>query len=561
MRRVARLFLSLLVVPACNPPPVPAPAVATPTPPPAVAPDAPPPGPPPPSVETIREHTRALSADDMDGRRPGTPGAARAVAYIIDQMKAIGLRPGGVDGSWTQTVPMRSVVTDPARVALATVVDGAARPLAFGTDIVISTFRAAGTHRVDAELVFVGYGVTAPEYGWDDYDGVDLSGKIAVVLVGDPPLGADRFAGDALTYYGRWSYKFEQAERAGARGVLIVHETEPASYGWNVIHTSWTHARTHVPQAQAGDPVGLVGWLSRDTAAALASACGTSLEAWHQQAIDPAFVPAPLGASLRGEFVTSESRTQDVNVLGRLDGTRWPQQTVAMTAHWDHLGHGAETTPGVDAIYNGAVDNASGVAGMLAVAAQLQVRVAAGRPLGRSVLFIATTGEEEGLLGSTYFADHPSVPLAELVGVVNLDSMNVHGRTRTIQVIGPGHTTIEDLLREVADAEGRAVVPDEHPGSGGYYRSDHFSFARRGVPAIYVRGGTEMEDGGTEAGRRIGEARSAHYHTVDDEFDASWSFEGTLQDVHTVASLVARIADGESVPQWKPTSEFAGVPR
>jgi Zn-dependent M28 family amino/carboxypeptidase len=276
--------------------------------------------------------------------------------------------------------------------------------------------------------------------------------------------------------------------------------------------------------------------------------------------MDPAFVPSPIGARVVGEFVTSDEKITDVNVIGRLDGAKWPTQAVAITAHWDHLGRGPDTTPGADVIFNGAVDNASGIAAMLAVASELRIRNDSGRPLGRSVLFIATTGEEEGLLGSTWFAMHPTVPLADIVGVVNLDSMNVDGRTRTVQVIGPGHTSIEDVLAEVAKAEGRTVVADEHPGSGGYYRSDHFSFARRGVPAIYLRGGNEMEDGGAAAGEQIGKARAEHYHTVDDELDPSWSFEGTLQDVRTVASLVGRIADDEAKPQWKPTSELAPRP-
>jgi len=511
-----------------------------------------------PTTESLREMTRALSDDAMDGRRPGTPGGARAVTYIIEQMQRIGLAPGGENGGWTQRVPMREVQTDGARTTVALTTSKAKQPLRFPDDIVLSTFAPAGTQRVDAQLVFVGYGVTAPEHRWDDYDGVDMNGKIAVVFVGDPPLGDGRFAGDALTYYGRWSYKFEEAQRHGAAGVLIIHETEAASYGWNVIHTSWTHGRTQVESSDGeGGALATMGWITKDVASALARACGTSLDQWHTIAIDPAFVPQPLDARLVGEFVTTDEKIADVNVIGRLDGGRWPKQAVAITAHWDHLGHGPETTPGADVIFNGAVDNASGIASMLAVASELRMRSSSGRPLGRSVLFVATTGEEEGLLGSTWFATHPTVPLADIAGVVNLDSVNVDGRTRTVQVIGPGHTSLEDLLAEVVKAEGRTVVADEHPGSGGYYRSDHFSFARRGVPAIYLRGGTEMEAGGAAAGEQVGKARADHYHTVDDELDPAWTFAGTLQDVRTVSSLVGRIADAEAMPQWKPTSELA----
>jgi Zn-dependent M28 family amino/carboxypeptidase len=518
-----------------------------------------------PTAASIREMTAALADDAMDGRRPGTPGGARAVAYIIDQMKRIGLSPGGENGEWTQPVPMREVQTDGARTKVAFTTPNGKQAVRFADDIVLSTFAAPGTQQVDAPLVFAGYGITAPEHRWDDYDGIDVSGKIVVVFVGDPPVMDGRFAGDALTYYGRWSYKFEEAQRHGAAGVLIIHETEAASYGWNVIHTSWTHGRTQVEAAaDEGAALAVVGWITTDVAKALATACGTSLDEWHRIAMDAAFTPPVLDAKLVGEFVTTEEKVTDVNVIGRLEGSRWPQQAVAITAHWDHLGH-APTVDGAkpddDAIFNGAIDNASGVASMLAVASELHQRASSGRPLGRSILFIATTGEEEGLLGSTWYASHPTVPLADIAGVVNLDSTNVDGRTRTVQVIGPGQTSLEDVLAEVAEAEGRTVVPDAHPGSGGYYRSDHFSFARRGVPAIYLRGGAEMEDGGTAVGERLGQARAAHYHTVDDEMDPAWTFAGTLQDVHTVASLVGRVADTEAMPTWKPTSEFSNVDR
>lgn len=514
-----------------------------------------------PTAASIREMTTALSSDEMDGRRPGTPGGARAVAYIIEQMTAAGLVPAGEDNGWTQRVPMRAVTTDATRTQLA-FTGALTKPVRFAEDIVVSTYRAAGTHRLDDELVFVGYGITAPEYAWDDFRDVDLAGKIAVVLVGDPPVTDGRFAGDALTYYGRWSYKFEEAQRRGAKGVLVVHETEPAAYGWNVVQTSWTAARSHVPETAAAEtPLAMQGWITQETAEAIAVATGDSLAAWHTLALSKDFRPRVLEAKLRGEFVTTESTSADNNVIGKLAGTRWPEQAVLITAHWDHLGHSTDPAKADDPIYNGAIDNASGIAGMLAVATTLRARAASGRPLGRSVVFIATTGEEEGLLGSEYFVDHPTVPLRDIAGVVNLDSMNVHGRTRTVQVIGPGQSTLEDVLAEVVLAEGRTVVPDSNPGSGGYFRSDHFSFARRGVPAIYVRGGSEMEDGGAAAGEQLAGTRALHYHTVDDELDPSWTFAGTLQDAATVASLVGRVADGEVPPSWKPASEFAKVPR
>lgn len=512
-----------------------------------------------PTTEDLREWTRALSTDEMQGRRPGTPGAAKAVAYIRAEMERIGLKPFD-DEHWTQAVSMRSVATDATRTRLAIAPPrGRARDLVLGKELVATTYRASGTHRVDAPLVFVGYGVTAPEYQWNDYEDLDVSDKIVVVLVGDPPVGDDRFGGETLTYYGRWSYKFERALEAGALGCLVVHEDGPASYGWNVVENSWSRERFHAvdPDADLPDAMAIQGWISRATAEQLAKQTGSSLAAWHDEATKPDFEARDLGARFVGSFVTTERRVSDVNVIGRLPGKRWPDQAVVITAHWDHLGTKADAKPDEDAVFNGAIDNASGIAGMLAVATSLQAR----DPLGRSVLFVATTGEEEGLLGSDYFAGHSPVPLSAIAAVVNLDSMNVHGRTKTIQVIGPGQTSIEDVLADVAQAEGRTVVGDEHPGSGGYYRSDHFSFARRGVPAIYLRGGSEMEDGGTQRGRELGEVKAKHYHTVDDELDDGWSFEGTLQDVGTIAELVSRVANAEEPPTWRPTSEFASVKR
>lgn len=512
-----------------------------------------------PTVESIRTDVATLSSDDMDGRKPGTLGGKKAVAYIVGQMQAIGLSPGGDAGGWTQAVPMRSVASDPARAKLELVKGSERTALRFGDDWVGTSFRAAGTQRLDAELVFVGYGVTAPEQQWDDYDGVDLAGKVVVVFVGDPPVDDGRFAGPALTYYGRWSYKLERALLAGALGCLIVHESEPASYGWNVVQNSWSRENFHV--VESGEPLppalAVQGWITHEVADALAHSVGSSLAEWHTRALDPAFVAAPLGVTLAGELVTTERTVSDVNVIGELPSTRRNDQAVVITAHWDHLGHDESAAPGTDAIFNGAIDNASGIASMLAVARQLRVHTAAGRPLGRRVIFVATTGEEEGLLGSRWYATHPTVPVADIAGVVNLDSTNIDGTTRTVQVIGRGQTTLEDTLAEVLAAEGRSIVADEHPGSGGYYRSDHFSFAQLGVPAIYLRGGSDMHEGGEAEGKRLGELKAAHYHTIDDELDPAWSFAGTLQDALTVASLVARVADAEAMPQWKPGSEFA----
>lgn len=516
-----------------------------------------------PAVDTelLRRHIVALSDDSMQGRRPGTEGGAKAVAYIIEQMKALGLQPAGENGGFTQTVPMRSVKLDPSRssVSLRTK-PGEPTPLRLGEDVVVGSMGPAGTTQIEAPLVFVGYGVTAPEHGWDDFDGVDLKGKIAVVLVGDPPVDDGRFGGAAMTYYGRWTYKYERALEAGAAGCLIVHETAPASYGWNVVQSSWSAERfdLRTPDGQVPEQLAIQGWIHQDLAERLAAATGRDLAGLHALALAPDFTAMPLDAELVAEVVTTEHAFSDVNIVAAIPGRTRPAEHVLVSAHWDHLGVDPKAAPGADAIFNGAVDNASGIAGMLAVAAGLQAKARAGQGPGRGVLLLATTAEEQGLLGSRYYAEHPLVPLRSIVGVVNIDSMNVHGRTTTLAVTGKGQSTLEDALAEVAAAQGRTLVGDARPEAGSYYRSDHFSFAKRGVPAIDFDGGPAMEDGGLPAGEALAKARAERYHTIEDEYDAAWPLTGALQDVQALTELVLRVSTAEEPPRWMPGSEMAG---
>jgi Zn-dependent M28 family amino/carboxypeptidase len=359
-----------------------------------------------------------------------------------------------------------------------------------------------------------------------------------------------------MTYYGRWGYKFERALEAGAAGCLVIHEDEPASYGWNVVQNGWSGERFDIIEdGEAAVPaLAIQGWISRETAALLAKRSGNTLEQWHEGALEPGFQPIDTGVTLEGVLETTERQLSDVNVLGRLPGASKPEQAVFITAHWDHLGTEDEPADDQDVIFNGAIDNASGIAGMLAVAADLSQRKPA---LHRSVVFLATTAEEQGLLGSRYYATHPLVPIKDILAVVNLDSMNVHGATQTVQVVGNGQTSLEDVLGSIATANGRTVVPDEHPEAGSYYRSDHFAFAARGVPALYFRGGKDMAQGGTAAGEKVAQERARIYHTVHDEFDPSWSFGGALQDARLVAELVAQVANADEAPRWDPGSEFA----
>jgi Zn-dependent M28 family amino/carboxypeptidase len=536
-----------------------APAVTGPTADPATTEPAPAPELPALTIEFLREHTRALSDDALGGRLPGSDGARAAVLSIVEDMQALGLEPAGENGSWTQTVRMRGVTVDQATTTLELAGGkGPAIAMPFGESWVGSSFAAGSEHLLDAELVFLGYGVKAPEQQWDDYAKLDVKGKIVVVFVGDPPVEDGRFAGKAMTYYGRWGYKYEAALAAGAAGCLVIHEDEPASYGWNVPKTSFSSERFTVLAAdgQSAPALAMQGWISAQTADAIAKRGGKSLAKWHELALRPDFKPIVTNLRARGKITTSERVVEDVNVLGRLPGAKQPEQAVILTAHWDHLGTDAKLeAAGEDGIHNGAIDNASGIATMLGVAAELR----RGQPLDRSVVLLATTAEEQGLLGSRYWVANPTVPHADVVAVINLDSMNVYGRTKQVEVVGWGQTTLEDILIELAAEQGRSVVGDSHPEAGSFYRSDHFPFAQVGIPALYFHSGLDMIDGGLEAGEQLRAGIKQRYHTPADEFDESWSFEGALEDAQLVVGVVQAVAAEGATPSYKPSSEFAGL--
>jgi Zn-dependent M28 family amino/carboxypeptidase len=514
------------------------------------------------TAEFLRAATAALAADELGGRLPGSEGAKLATAQIIAWMQAIGLEPAGEGGGWTQTVGMRGVSLDRAATKLELGSGkGQAAAFEFGEAWVGTSFAAGSEHAIDAELVFVGYGVTAPEHGWDDYAKVDVRGKIVLAFVGDPPLDDGRFAGEAMTYYGRWSYKYERALAAGAAGCLVIHEDAPASYGWNVPTTSYSSERFHVlgPGGSIPETLPLQGWISSAAAEAIAERGGHSLAQWHALALAPEFQAIATGLRLQGTLTTRERTVEDVNLLGRLPGATAPDEAVFLTGHWDHLGTDqAKIDAGEDGIYNGAIDNASGVAAMLGVAAELQRRAVAGQPLDRSVVFLFTTAEEQGLLGSRYWVANPTMPLSQVVAVINLDSMNVYGETRAVEVVGWGQTTLEDQVVELAGAQGRTVVPDTHPAAGSFYRSDHFPFALAGIPAMYFNSSLDMVDGGREAGAAIEAGVRERYHTPADRFDPAWSFAGAVQDAELVVGLVSEVARAGAAPRYKAGSEFAG---
>ena len=515
------------------------------------------------SVEFLRETTRALAADELGGRLPGSEGAKLATAQIIALMQQIVLEPAGDDGGWTQTVGMRGVTVDQSKTSLELGSgSGQAAMWKFGEQWVGTSFTAGSEHPIDAEVVFVGYGVTASEHGWDDYEGVDVRGKIVLAFVGDPPLTDGRFGGEAMTYYGRWSYKFERALAAGAAGCLVIHEDAPASYGWNVPTTSFSGERFHPlgPGGSIPESLPLQGWISSAAADEIAKQSGKSLAQWHADALAPEFVAASTNLRLQGVLTTTERQVEDVNVLGRLPGVNVADEAVILTGHWDHLGvDQSKIDAGEDGIYNGAIDNASGIAVILGVAAELRRRTDAGQPLDRSVVFLATTAEEQGLLGSRYWVANPTMPHEKVVAVINLDSMNVYGATKAVEVVGWGQTTLEDDLIRLAQAQGRTVVPDTRPEAGSFYRSDHFPFAQVGIPALYFHSSMDMVDGGREAGDAIAVGVRERYHTPADQFDPAWSFEGTLQDAELVVALLGELGKAGVTPKYKPSSEFAGL--
>ena len=505
------------------------------------------------------EHVRVLASDAFGGRAPGTPGEDRTVDYLQTQFERMGLSPGNGD-SYVQTVPMQETTADPA-TTLRIDVAGQPRTLAFGTDMVLGTRTGQPEVTLAAsDLVFVGYGVDAPERGWNDYAGLDVKGKTVVMLVNDPGFhakDATLFDGERMTYYGRWTYKFEEAARKGAAAALIVHDTEGASYGWDVVRNSWSGAQYDLrPTDDPAPRLPLQGWITGEQAKVLFAEAGMDLDALRAAAGRPGFKPVPVPATASATLKSTVAEKESRNVLALLPGTDRADEVVVYMAHWDHLGTHDATAGDAseDRIYNGAVDNATGVAGILEIAGAL----AAGAKPRRSVLFLAVTLEESGLLGSQYYVAHPAYPLAKTVGVINIDAMNVSGRTRDVTVIGKGNSELEDLLAPIVERQGRRLVEESKPAAGYYFRSDHFNFAKAGVPALYAGAGRDLLDGGTAAGDAASQDYIANrYHKPADEYDAAtWKLDGTVQDLAALFELGLALSYEERWPQWYPGNPF-----
>jgi Zn-dependent M28 family amino/carboxypeptidase len=521
---------------------------------------------PPVDTKLMSQDIKVLSSDAFEGRGPATRAEPKTIAYIVQQFKAAGLAPGGdktkAGRAWTQNVPLAEF--DTAGPVTTTVhADGKTLHWKQGEEVALRAAQTGQTHVSikDAPVVFVGYGVTAPERNWDDFKGVDLHGKIALVLVNDPDFetgpntkdGGD-FGGKAMTYYGRWTYKYEEAARRGALGMIVIHETAPASYGWNTVKNSNTNAVFDIIRKDpAKAHVPLEGWIQREPTIALFKAAGLDFEALKKEAQTRGFHPVTLkGVTWSTDMGVKAQHVVSHNVVGVLPGKTHPNERVIYTAHWDHLGIGLPDAKG-DRIYNGAVDNASGVAGLIEMARLFHDSP---RP-DRTVVFMSVTAEEKGLLGSEYYAANPLYPLATTVADINMDGMNVVGRTHDVTSSGDAPLTLQDDLVAVAKTHGMSFSPDPTPEAGHFYRSDHFSFAKRGVPAMSISAGQDLEKGGKAAGKAAADAYvKDRYHQPADQWESTWDLSGMAQETEVLYDLGARLANSREWPEWKAGAEF-----
>jgi Zn-dependent M28 family amino/carboxypeptidase len=527
-------------------------ACAATAPPMAKAPDVP-----PMPLKIMQDMVREISSDAYEGRAPGTAGEEKTLAEIVRQFKAAGLTPGN-KGSWFQDVPLVELTSTNFSPLMVAGGQGAAISLAQGRDYVVGSYRVVpGTRIKDSELVFVGYGINAPEKGWNDYAGIDMRGKTAVILVNDPDYDSPQigglFNGRAMTYYGRWTYKFEEAARQGAAAALIVHDTYPAAYGWNVVESSWTGPQAMAQTTNDGaDQTQANGWIQNEAAKRILAAAGQDLAALSAAARQKGFRAVPLGLKASLSFDNAIRRFASKNVVGLLPGRERPNEYVLHSAHWDHLGRCKPNAAGDD-ICNGAVDNATGIGSLVALA---HAHRQAGAPQ-RSLIFLAVAAEESGLLGSEYYEANPVFPLAQTVGGVNMDGMVISGPARDVTVVGGGKSELDAILAEVLGIEGRTATPDPVPEKGYYYRSDHFSLAKRGVPMFYVDGGEDLVVGGKAAGAALAKDYTENrYHGPDDEFSESWDWTGMLADLRVFYRLGRSLADSDAWPNWYANDEF-----
>ncbi len=511
------------------------------------------------SSKALLKHIEVLSSDRFAGRLPGTAGEDLSVSYVAEQFKSAGLKPGNTDGTHFQTVPMVGLTPDPA-MRLSFKNGKTSVQLKYLDDFVAWTRHEAPHAGIEnSPLVFVGYGVQAPEYQWDDYKGTELKGKTVVMLVNDPPVPDPRdpkrldpkmFGGDAMTYYGRWTYKYDIGAERGASGILLVHETRPAGYPWSVVQGfGGERFQLDAPDRNMSKAA-VEGWITLEQARKLFALAGKNFDALKKEAVSRTFKPVPLGITASVAFDNKLRRVESRNVIGRLDGSdpKLKDECVVFTAHWDHLGTG---TAG---IYHGASDNASGVAGLIELA---RAYTSLPKAPKRSLLFVSVSGEEQGLLGSEYYVKHPVCPLAKTLADINMDGLNSHGKTRDITVIGLGKSDLDDYARKVAALQGRVLKPDAEPEKGYYYRSDHFEFAIGGVPALDPQAGIDFVGKPPGYGQKLrDEFTQFDYHKPSDVIKPDWDLSGAVQDLQFLWMVGFDVAQATTYPAWKPGAEF-----
>jgi len=507
------------------------------------------------NTDELAADVKVLASDEYEGRFPASPGEEKTIEYLRAEFEKVGLKPGNGD-SYFQEVPLVEITAIPTTDLRIT---GGKKPLefAFGDDFVGVTLRVQEKVTVeDSDMIFVGYGIVAPEYQWNDYEGIDATGKTVVMLVNDPGFATqdpDFFNGRAMTYYGRWTYKYEEAARQGAACAVIIHETAPAAYGWGVVQKGWTGPNfSLVTEDGNASRCAVESWITLETTRAIFEAAGQGYDALKKSAEQPGFEAVPLGlkASLTLENSIRDSVSR--NVIGLLPGSEQKDEYIIYTAHWDHFGRDPALEG--DQIYNGALDNATGTAALIELAEAFQKL---GSPPSRSILFLAVTAEEQGLLGSDFYATNPIYPLTKTAAVINMDSLNIYGRMQDIRIVGYGQSELDDYVKAYAQEVGRVVLPNATPEKGSFFRSDHFPFAKQGVPALSAGSGIQHIEKGEEWGLAQQEQYIRDkYHKPSDEFDPNWDLSGALDDLHMYFTLGYRLSMEAGFPNWKEGSEF-----
>jgi Zn-dependent M28 family amino/carboxypeptidase len=510
----------------------------------------------------LLSHIKVLASDEFEGRAPGTKGEELSVKYIADQFKQIGLKPGNPDGTYMQEVPLAGIKSEPR---MSFMIGDKTIDLKYPDDFVAGSARLQPEIKIDkSDVVFVGYGIVAPQYSWDDYKDVDVRGKTLLMLIGDPPvpdpkdpakLDDKTFKGKAMTYYGRWTYKYEIAAQKGAAAAIIIHETEPAAYPWQVVRSSWGKENFELDNPNKNmDAVSARSWITLDVAKKLVADSGQDFDALKKSAITKEFRPVRLNAKANIDIKQQIRAFKSHNVIGKLEGDdpKLRDEYVIYTAHWDHLGRHPELQG--DQTFNGAIDNASGVASVIEIATAFKKL---NPPPKRSVLFMDTTAEEAGLLGAKYYAEHPRYPLEKTLGDINIDGVNPWGKTHDLEDLTNRNSTLDDLLGEAAARQSRVMKPSSEPEKGGFYRVDSFEFAKAGVPVLHAARGIEIIGKPPEYGRqKRDEFVAKHYHQPSDEVDPTWDLSGAVQDIQLLFEVGYQVTNGDKFPEWKASSEF-----